>query len=126
VTRFDGFQRSLGIATNTLARRLEDMVASGLLERRLYNERPPRHEYLLTEVARDFRPVMLTLLSWGNRHFAPEGPSVQLADAETGQVIDPILVDRASGRPLTKVVVVAGAAAGEAIRRRLAQAETIA
>lgn len=124
--RFDEFQQSLGIAASTLTRRLEDMVASGLLERRLYTDRPPRHEYVLTESARDFRPVLLAMLAWGNRHFAPEGPSVELVDAESGALLDPILVDRATGRPLTRVKVVAGAAASEKLRRRFARMDEVA
>ena len=118
LTRFDEFQASLGIATSTLARRLDALVASGLLERRRYCARPPRDEYLLTEVGRDFRPVMLALLGWGNRHFAPEGPSVELVDRTTGARIDPVLVDRATGHPVTNAHVVAGPAADAAVRRR--------
>src|SRR3978361_1406222 len=72
LTRFDQFQRSLTIAPNILTKRLNDLVAAGLLERRLYNEHPPRHEYVLTEMGRDFRPVMITMMAWSNRHFAPE------------------------------------------------------
>ena len=98
LSRFDEFQASLGIATNTLTRRLNALVDEGLLERRLYNERPPRHEYVLTPVGRDFRPVLLAMVAWGNRQFAPEGRSLDLADAETGEVLDPILVDRRTGR----------------------------
>src|ERR1700738_5172177 len=58
----------------------ESMVESGLLERRRYNEHPPRDEYVLTERGRDFRPVLLALLAWGNRHFALEGAAVQLGN----------------------------------------------
>src|SRR5713226_2112912 len=100
LTRFDEFQQSLPIAPNMLARRLNALVDSGLLERRRYCERPPRDEYLLTDRGRDFRPVLLSLVAWGNKHFAPEGPSVLLADAKTGARADPVLVDRASGRVL--------------------------
>src|SRR6266487_4290874 len=73
LTRFDQFQRSLDIAPNMLTRRL-----NGLLERRRYSERPPRDEYVLTPRGRDFRPVVVALYAWGNRHFAPEGASVVL------------------------------------------------
>src|SRR5487761_240326 len=97
LTRFDQFQRSLDIAPNILTRRLNALVASGLLERRRYNERPPRYEYVLTERGRDFRPVLLALLAWGNKHFAPEGPSVVVVDTETGKPVEAVLVDRASG-----------------------------
>src|SRR6476646_7033777 len=98
LTRFDQFQKSLDIAPNILTRRLAKLVESGLLERRAYSERPPRHEYILTERGRDFRPVLWALLAWGNRHFAPEGASVLLADAKTGAAVDPMLVDSATGR----------------------------
>ena len=50
---------------------------------------------MLTERGRDFRPVLLAMMAWGNRHFAPEGASVQIVDARTGEPADPVLVDRA-------------------------------
>src|SRR5919109_3945491 len=100
LTRFDEFQKSLDIAPNMLTRRLNALVEGGLLERRRYSQRPPRDEYLLTERGRDFRPVLLALLAWGNRHFAPEGASVLLADSKSGARVDPILVDPATGRPV--------------------------
>ncbi|MDI9847459.1 helix-turn-helix domain-containing protein [Rhodoblastus sp. 17X3] len=99
--RFDEFQRSLDIAPNMLTRRLRALVDAGLLERRLYQERPARHEYVLTNCGRDFRPVVIALLAWGNRHFAPEGRAVSLVDRETGLEADPILVDAVSGRPMS-------------------------
>ena len=94
MTRFDQFQKSLGIAPNMLTRRLNALVAAGLLERRRYSEHPPRDEYVLTARGRDFRMVTVALLTWGNRHFAPEGPSVLLVDSESGVPVDPVLVDR--------------------------------
>ena len=82
MTRFDEFQKSLGIAPNMLTRRLDALVEAGLLERRRYSEHPPRDEYVLTARGRDFRPVLLALMALGNRHFAPEGASVQLVDTQ--------------------------------------------
>jgi DNA-binding HxlR family transcriptional regulator len=122
LTRFDEFQKSLDVPPNTLSRRLDALVEAGLLARRRYSERPPRDEYVLTDAGRDFRPVLLALLAWGNRHFAPEGPSVVLADAETGQPIEPVLADRATGRVLEpgSYVVMAGPAAGPRTRERFA------
>jgi len=102
LNRFDQFQASLGIAPNMLTKRLNALVESGLLERRAYSEHPPRHEYILTERGRDFRPVLWALLAWGNKHFAPDGPSVVVVDSETGEVAEPVLVDRKSGRPLVE------------------------
>jgi DNA-binding HxlR family transcriptional regulator len=89
MARFDEFQKSLNIAPNILTRRLTALVDAGMLERRQYCERPPRFEYVLTERGRDFRPVLISLQSWGNRHFAPEGLSVMLVDSRTKTRPDP-------------------------------------
>lgn len=101
LTRFDQFLKSLDIAPNMLTRRLNGLVESGLLERRRYSEHPPRDEYVLTERGRDFRPVLWSMIAWGNKHFAPEGPSVVLVDSATGAVADPVLMDRNTGRVIT-------------------------
>ena len=101
LTRFDQFRENLGIAPSMLTRRLNALVDGGLLERRRYCEQPPRDEYVLTARGRDFRPVLWSMLAWGNRHFAPEGPTVVLADIETGEIADPVLLDRASGKIMT-------------------------
>jgi DNA-binding HxlR family transcriptional regulator len=121
-TRFDEFQKSLNIAPNMLARRLSALVDAGLLQRHRYSQRPPRYEYILTEKGRDFRPVLIAMTAWGNRHFAPEGASVLLVDKKTKRAVDPVLVDRRSGRPLNErdFVFAAGPAASERTRRRYA------
>src|SRR5258708_34202592 len=107
---------------------LKALVQPGLAPRRRYREKPPRDEYLLTARGRDFRPVLLALLAWGNRHFAPEGPSVLLVDAKTGAAVDPMLVDPATGRPINTpdYALIAGPAAGERTRRRDAAATRLA
>ena len=122
--RFDQFQQSLGVAPNMLTRRLGQLVGAGLLERHLYNERPPRYEYLLTDCGRDFKPVVLSMLAWGNKHFAPEGPSVVVMDGNSGTTADPVLIDRISGEPLTspRFSMAAGPAANASVRRRYGQA----
>ncbi len=121
-TRFDEFQRSLGIAPNMLTRRLNALVEAGLLERRRYSEHPPRDEYVPTARGRDFRPVLTTLMAWGNKHFAPEGASVHLIDTRTGTAVDPVLVDPATGEPIKApdYAMAAGPAAPERTRRRYA------
>jgi DNA-binding HxlR family transcriptional regulator len=119
--RFDEFQKSLDIAPNMLTRRLNALVKGGLLRRQRYSDRPPRYEYVLTDLGRDFRPVLVSLLAWGNKHFAPEGPSVLLVDRETGVPAEPIVVDSVSGRaiPGPGFSVVPGPAANERMRARL-------
>jgi len=100
--RFDEFRESLGIAPNMLTRRLASLVAAGMLEKRVYSERPPRHEYVLTERGRDFRTVLLAMLDFGQRHFGVEGGGARIVDAKTGELAEPILVDRRSGKPLVE------------------------
>jgi DNA-binding HxlR family transcriptional regulator len=84
MTRFDQFQKSLGIAPNILSRRLRGLVEAGLLERIRYNDRPPRDQYVLTPIGQDFRPVLWAMLAWGNKHFMPDGQAMLLADNAAG------------------------------------------
>jgi DNA-binding HxlR family transcriptional regulator len=122
LTRFDEFQASLGIAPNMLTRRLRALTEDGLLERRCYSAKPPRYEYLLTPRGRDFRPVLVTLMVWGNRHFAAEGPAMELVDEHTGEVVEPMLVDARTREPIDRArhVLRAGPAADDQTRARLA------
>jgi len=119
-TRFDEFQRNLDISTSMLTARLKTLVADGLLERRQYQDNPPRHEYVLTELGRSLRPVIVTLAAWGNQRLAPEQRSMILVDAETGEEVEPVVVDDKTGKRVDTedYVFTAGPAASEAMRTR--------
>lgn len=123
LSKFDQFEKSLGVAPNILARRLAALVAAGFLERRPYQERPVRHEYLLTDLGRDFAPVLTALMAFGNRHFAVEGVASQMVDATTGLPAEPVMVDRRTGKSMDDpdFVYAAGPAAGPALLARVAQ-----
>jgi DNA-binding HxlR family transcriptional regulator len=69
--RFEELQANLGIARNILQTRLRRLVQEGVLERRLYSERPPRYEYRLTEKGLDLWPTIVALMQWGDRHAPP-------------------------------------------------------
>jgi DNA-binding HxlR family transcriptional regulator len=84
VRRFDDLQRSLGVARNVLQNRLERLVEHGILERVRYQDRPARYEYRLTEKGLDLWPVLVSLISWGDRHTAPEGPPIILEHRDCG------------------------------------------
>jgi DNA-binding HxlR family transcriptional regulator len=103
-TRFDDFQKSLGIAPNILTRRLAALVEAGMLERRRYSERPPRDEYVLTEAGRDYLPVLQVLAGWARKHFG-EGAISDLVDASSGRTITPLVVDAETGVPLSEIAV---------------------
>ena len=66
--RFDDMQKSLGIARNVLTNRLERLIDEGILEKRQYQEHPPRYEYFLTEKGIDLWPVLVSLIKWGDKY----------------------------------------------------------
>lgn len=121
VRRFDDFSKSLGIAPNMLARRLESLVDNGLLRRVQYSEKPARFEYLVTEKGEDFRVVLLAFVSWGNRHLAPEGESLQVVERDTGLALELVFRTVEGGRvvELSSGTVHAGPAASEMMREYL-------
>jgi DNA-binding HxlR family transcriptional regulator len=99
--RFEDIQRGLGVARNILADRLQRLVSEGILERRRYQDRPPRYEYRLTEKGRDLYPVLVSLMQWGDRYTAGEaGPPVLLTHKACGHRTDPVLVCDHCGEPV--------------------------
>ena len=67
--KFHDFERSLsGISPNTLSMRLKRLEDAGVVERRFYEQHPPRAEYVLTEKGSELRPLLKALLEWGKRH----------------------------------------------------------
>jgi hypothetical protein len=77
---------------------------------------------VLTDKARDFFPVIATLLAWGNKHLAPKGEAILLADRSDRRSFDPVVVDATDMRPITlaNAVIVAGPGASRVMRARLA------
>jgi DNA-binding HxlR family transcriptional regulator len=100
--RFDQIQRSLGIARNVLADRLDRLVEEGILERRPYSERPRRDEYFLTEKGLDLWPVLMALIGWGDRHGDwPDGPPLLVVHKDCGGRVDDRRICERCGRHLT-------------------------
>lgn len=83
--RFDDLHASLGITRSVLSTRLDHLVAEGVLERRQYQSRPDRYEYVATSKGLELWPVLMQLLDWGDRHYAGEtGPPRLIEHAECG------------------------------------------
>ena len=79
VTRFDAFQKMLGLSRGTLTARLRKLCAQGLLRQAPYADKPPRYEYRLTKVGFDLYPVMIALLGYGDHWLAGRsGPPLDL------------------------------------------------
>lgn len=100
VTRFDEFQRRLGISRNILQDRLSRLVETGVLVRVPYSQHPPRYDYRLTDKGRDLWPVMTAMRQWGDRYAAPNGPPLQVVHNECGAVADAHLVCAACGEAM--------------------------
>jgi DNA-binding HxlR family transcriptional regulator len=96
LTRFDQFRKNLGIAPTILTKRLATLTDEGLLEKRLYSERPPREEYVLTAAGIDFLPVLFMIGAWGRKHRSG-GKLVRFLDEQTGTEIQAVAVDEVTG-----------------------------
>lgn len=67
VHRFDAIQRNTGAPRDILATRLRRLESEGVVEKRLYEEHPPRYEYRLTQAGDELRPILLAIAEWGHK-----------------------------------------------------------
>lgn len=102
VTRFDDFQRDLGVARNILTDRLTKLVASNVLEKVQYEERPPRFEYKLTDKGRDLLPVLLAMMHWGDKWSSANTPPVTLTHLTCGNETHGVLTCAHCGEELRR------------------------
>src|SRR3954453_1597441 len=99
LTRFEEFQESLGIASNTRTSRLRLLCEEDVLERVPDPQRPGRPKYVLTDKGRELGPALIVLLKWGDRHYpTPDGPPRLALHAACGGSVGPDLrFDRCGG-----------------------------
>jgi DNA-binding HxlR family transcriptional regulator len=102
LSRFDDFQRRLGISRNILQQRLARLVDAGVLERVAYSEHPPRCDYKLTQKGRDLWPVILAMRQWGDRYAAPNGPPMAFVHEACGEAAGASMVCSGCGQPLRR------------------------
>lgn len=66
VIRFNELRRQLGGISNVmLSQTLRELQLAGVIERRQYNEIPPRVEYTMTELGKGLLPVFEMMQKWG-------------------------------------------------------------
>jgi DNA-binding HxlR family transcriptional regulator len=99
--RFDEIATRLNIARNVLTARLSWLVDEGVLTKVRYQERPERFEYRFTEKGIDLWPVIVSLLQFGDRYYAPEGPPVVLTHKGCGGQVDEHRICDTCGKRLT-------------------------
>jgi DNA-binding HxlR family transcriptional regulator len=101
VRRFDDFARDLGIARNVLTDRLNRLVAAGAMERRQYEEHPPRFEYRLTAKGRDLLPVILTMMRWGDTWQHDDAAPIEVVHTDCGAATHAVPTCAHCNEPLT-------------------------
>lgn len=74
-SRFEEFQKSLGVTRHVLSDRLKRLVDSGVLERNAYSQKPLRYAYSLTDKGRDFAPALIGLKDWGKKYMPIRKPA---------------------------------------------------
>ncbi len=100
VHRFGDIATATGAPRDLLAKRLKSLEAHGLIERRRYQERPPRFEYHLSRSGADAGDVLLALMAFGDEHLRPEPPvRWHHGSAEAAHELTPILVCSQCGEP---------------------------
>ena len=66
--RFNQIQKEIDITQATLSTHLKNLEDEGLLTRTIYPEVPLRVEYALTEIGREFKPVLESIEIWGGKY----------------------------------------------------------
>lgn len=69
VRRYNDFLVHLGIPRAVLSARLKTLTEEGILEKRRYQQAPPRDEYVVTERGIALWPALRALAQWGRENF---------------------------------------------------------
>jgi DNA-binding HxlR family transcriptional regulator len=114
LARFSEFQKSTGIARNILAKRLELLVAAGIMLRGGSDTRPV---YGLTEKGQALLPALIALMQWGDHWESGDCPPVRLLDSRGGAVL-PVRVENPAGQKVTAETIRFAAGPGADLRTK--------
>ena len=90
IRHYDGFRRSLGIATNILSDRLKTLVEHQIMDRKKDKNDGRRVTYRLTEKGLDLYSVTLAFMQWGDKWLSGhEGPPLTLTHKTCGHTLKP-------------------------------------
>ena len=84
IKRFETIQQDLGVARNLLSKRLQHLVENRVIESFLYQEKPDRYEYRLTDKGRALSPSLIALMQWGDQWCSTKEPPVKLIHDNCG------------------------------------------
>lgn len=93
VRRFEGLRAHLVISRKVLTSRLSRLTDEKILKKVLYQNQPPRYEYRLTKKGLELLPVLLTIMSWGDKWLSePDMTPVIFVHIDCGEETTPKLV----------------------------------
>jgi DNA-binding HxlR family transcriptional regulator len=125
LARYDDLQRSTGVTNATLSDRLKVLEQNGLLERRQYQSRPDRYEYVLTARGRDIGLVLLAMIQVGDKWNLAglDGPPLRFVDTRSGHQLKLALVDAKTGDLVNRrhMTIEAGPGADDLTKWRLSR-----
>ena len=121
--RYDDLRQSTGITNATLSDRLKALEQNGLVERRRYQARPDRYEYLPTARGRDLALMLQAMVQIGDKWNLGDldGPPLRFVDARSGHGLKLALVDDENDAPIKAqpIKVEPGKGADELMKWRL-------
>lgn len=116
--RYDEFVEALGIPRPVLSKRLARLTDEGMLEKRRYEDRPPRFEYRLTDKGRAFWDVLAAMWRFGmDWQWTDDDPPLVLRHRDTDEEVHPLVVDEATGAALDVRRLRVSTRKGESARR---------
>ena len=123
LTKYDDLRKSTGVTNATLSDRLRHLEENGLIDRRLYQTGPDRHEYVLTRKGSDVMLVIQALLQVGDKWgvTGESGPPLKFVNRNTGRAVKLALVEEKSGETVRfkDIRPLAGPGADDLVRWRL-------
>ncbi len=91
LTRFDAFEKSLGIPRALLSERLKRMVIEEILIKQADPNHAKRFDYILTQKGWDLRAVTLTMMAWGNKYMSQTVAPMEIRHLNCNHMITPEL-----------------------------------
>jgi DNA-binding HxlR family transcriptional regulator len=88
-TRFDDLAHNTGASRDILAARLKALESAGVILKRLYEERPARYEYHLSEAGEQLFGVLHAIRDWGDQYVRTDPENVVVFRHSCGSPLDP-------------------------------------
>lgn len=75
-----------GVSQKVLIQQLRELERDGIVERRVYDEMPPKVEYTITEYGKTANQIIDVMCAWGRDHIAlrqQQGEAIELMENES-------------------------------------------